>query len=101
MGALCENNGKEFAYEKAFSIEPSKFASKYKDPNYIPYAVKLCVWVDKNKGYSETPKLLDGILRSLFSLLKMESESDTVRVIQNSISSIINYLKKENIDIGF
>lgn len=101
IGALAEINGKENSYEKAFSIKPTTFAGKYKEKTYIPYAVKLCVWVDKNKGFNETYKLLDGILRSLFSLLKEDSESNTVSTIQNSISGVIDYLKKENIDIGF
>ena len=101
LGAIAEFNGKEKAYEKAFGVDVSRLPARYKDKGYIPYAIKISVWVDKNKGYNETPKLLDGILRSLFSLLNKGTELETVSIIQDSISAIIDFLKAENINVGF
>ena len=100
IGAKAINYSKESEFLKAFGISTSVVSEKYLNASYVPLIVKLSVWADKNKGTSETSNLLNGLLQTLFELGKTLSESNSVEIVKESITSILDYLSKEGFNLG-
>ncbi len=101
IGAKAEEYYKEQEYLKAFGVETSRFADRYRQKSYLPLCFKISVWADKNKGLNETVELLNGLLRTLFAFNVSESEVKTVEKVSESIASIIEYLTTQGVETGF
>ena len=101
IGAKAEEYNKQQEYLKAFGIETSRFADRYRQKSYIPLCFKISVWADKNKNLNETVELLNGVLRTLFAFNVSDSEVEMVKKVSESISSIIEYLNAQGVESGF
>ncbi len=101
LGVKAEECGKKADYFKAFNIDASRFADRYRNSGYIPLCFKISVWADKNRGLNSSIEILNGLLRSLFALNANYSESECVKTVSNLISSLIKYLNNEGIETGF
>jgi hypothetical protein len=100
IGAKAVNYSKESEFLKAFGISTGMVSEKYLNASYVPLIIKLSVWADKNKGTSETSNLLNGLLQTLFELGKTSSESNSVKIVKESITAILDYLSKEGFNLG-
>ncbi len=101
LGVKAEECGKKADYYKAFNIDTSRFADRYRSLSYIPLCFKISVWADKNKGLNSSIEILNGLLRSLFAFSVNVSESESVKTVSNLLSSLIKYLNDEGIETGF
>ncbi len=101
LGVKAEECGKKADYYRAFNIDTSRFADRYRTFNYIPLCFKISVWADRNKGLNSSIEILNGLLRSLFALNVNFSESESVKTVSNLLSSLIKYLNEEGVETGF
>ncbi len=101
VGVKAQEADRACEYKEAFSVEPSMFASRYREKGYVPLCFKISVWADKNKGLNSTVEILNGLLRSLFALFVSKNEAETVEKVAISISGIIEFLSNNGIDAGF
>ncbi len=84
-----------------------KFVTEYKveiendsvreSENYIPYAVKLTVFVDKKYNTSYSKKLVEYLL---MALLYLDGDNESVvKDIPSSLNAIYDYLIKNKVDV--
>ncbi len=100
LGALSVRLKGEDAFEELFKTNPKVFAEKYFNDTYIPYAVKIGAWANKNKGKNNVYNILNGIIQTVFALAYKVEDIDREERVIKELSAIVDFIEKQGIDVN-
>ncbi len=68
--------------------------------NYVPNAIKLCVYVDKKQDKGYTKKVVGYLLKAILYLFDDINDDNVISLTVNSMGAVYTYLINNNIDVN-
>ncbi len=100
FGALSLRLNSDKEYTLAFGINPNSLPEKYFNNAYIPYAVKIGAWANKNKNKSNVFDILNGIIKTAFALAFSIDEDSKDNKVYNELYPIVDFIEQQGININ-